>query len=752
MLRLLLLFIICAFFVGPANAAVNTADPVSPVKLIFIHHSCGENWLADPDQWEQHQGGGLGQTIMEHNYFVSDTNYGWGPNNIGDSTDIGFWWDWFRGSNRATYMQALYTEYDQHPSAFASEPVYYSRLNQDPGGENSIIMFKSCYPNSNLGGSPSDAATTGSNPLRGQDSYSQYHTVANAKGIYNDLLEYFATRQDKLFIAVTQPPLLQSDTTTPQAANARALTNWLVNDWLDNYSHNNVQVFDFFNVLTSNGGNFSTNDMGQVSGNHHRYYNGAVEHLQTVSSNVAAYPEGGWDSHPSAAGNKKAASEFGSLINIYYHCWQGSGDCPLGSGPQPQKSTDIPAVRSLLLAEDKQTPSEGVLRSSDLVYQGAFAYPTAEEWTYSGQAMAYYPSGDPSGEDDGYPGSLFAGGSMNDETGDLVGEIDIPAPVSADNFASLPTARVLQSLTDITGGIKDNCTYNEECIYRDMDGLAYLPSIDKVIWNLNDWYNTSAYDQDSLGWSDTDLSNAQGAWHIGPRGNEVYHVAKSCDYLFLAPQSFADTHLGGMRLIAGNTRNAGANGGSQGPTLYASAPWNYSPQPNPGQAIDALALLYYRERVNCVWDEWPDINESPTAGQCDFPDYRGNDHWRGGAWIDLNGKAGIIIVGRKGLGDNCYADTECGDACDDSQGYHAYPYQPQMLFYDPQDIVDVISDAVDPWTVLPAETYSLESHFFNPGCASAGAVAYDESRGIVYVAEQEAGPYGETAVHVWKVQ
>jgi len=41
------------------------------------------------------------------------------------------------------------------------------------------------------------------------------------------------------------------------------VANWLVNDWLAGYPYNNVAVFDFYNVLTSNGGNTNTN--GDVS-------------------------------------------------------------------------------------------------------------------------------------------------------------------------------------------------------------------------------------------------------------------------------------------------------------------------------------------------------------------------------------------------------------------------------------------------------------------------------------------------------
>ena len=306
---MLALVLLCVGSMDLASAA-NTNAPTSTVKLIFIHHSCGENWLAD---WD----GGLGIALRDSNYFVSDTNYGWGPSSIGDNTDIGNWWDWFRGTSSATYLSALYAESDQNSD--------YSRLATDPGGENEIIMFKSCYPNSGLGGNSNDPPTTGNNPLRGQDAYSEYMTVANAKGIYNDILTYFATHQDRLFIAITAPPQSVNDIEGNNAANARAFNNWLVNDWLGSYTYNNVAVFDFFNVLTSNGGDANTNDVGQETGNHHRWWNSAVQHIQTVNNDTAAYSPDGWDGHPTSAGNQKATAEFIDLLNIYYNSWQGTG-------------------------------------------------------------------------------------------------------------------------------------------------------------------------------------------------------------------------------------------------------------------------------------------------------------------------------------------------------------------------------------------------------------------------------------------
>jgi hypothetical protein len=294
-----------------ALSALDPSAPASPVKLIFIHHSCGENWLAD---WD----GGLGLALMDNNYFVSDTYYGWGPKAaelgtpIGDATATGQWWNWFLGPSRDTIWDALTAE---------SEPqTEYSRLPENPGGPNRIVMFKSCFPNSAVGGSPSDPPVSGSNPLEGEWDGSEFLTVGTAKRVYLDLLPFFESHPETLFIAVTAPPLLADETTPEQAANARALNRWLVEDWLEGYPLANVGVFDFYNVLTSNGGNPEVNDAGSETGNHHRYRAGQIEYITDQGGNTSAYAWEG-DSHPLPAGNQKATEEFVPLLNILYNRW-----------------------------------------------------------------------------------------------------------------------------------------------------------------------------------------------------------------------------------------------------------------------------------------------------------------------------------------------------------------------------------------------------------------------------------------------
>jgi hypothetical protein len=386
------------------------------------------------------------------------------------------------------------------------------------------------------------------------------------------------------------------------------------------------------------------------------------------------------------------------------------------------------------------------LHAHHLVYKGAFAFPrnsSGNDWTYGGHALAYYPRGDRQSVPDGYPGSLYTVGHAWYQ---LVGEISIPRPVISGNYESLPRAAVLRSQVDITGGRLDNCIYydedgnGQECLYREVAGLEYLPNINRIVWNLRDWYNVGGQDLDSLGWSNLKMRRARGMWYIGPRFSSEFHNGKTCDYLFLAPESFASTCLEGKRLISGNHRGAGAFGGSQGPTLYALAPWeDGKPQP-PRAELDALALVYYPEVLECI--------ENPEL--CHFPGYRTADIWAGGAWIEAGDKSAVLIFGRKGLGPNYYGPGNLD--CDPYKGWHADPYEPQILFYDPADIVKVREGAMKPWQVVPYEVAVPRGVMLAGDCASFGAVAYDSKRRMIYATEPGAGEWGAVAVHVWQVK
>jgi hypothetical protein len=310
----------------PPPKNLNPSAPSAPVRLVFIHHSVGED-LGRAD------GGRLRGALNDNGYYAVDTNYEWGPADldagdakIGDHTDIGHWSSWFLGPNRETYLKALYTNSHLTDS-------WETNAIADPGGENSVVLFKSCFLSgmriSGNAGDPPIAEGT-ANPIKGQPYTEEAsYTVANAKGLYRDLLAYFASRQDRLFVLLTTPPSHQGEVSAVEAQNLRALNQWLVRKWLASYPHRNVAVLDFHTVLTSNGGNTEQNDLGAATGGHHRLAAGQ-KHVENSlgTSDFLQYASSGPDSHPTSAGLQKATGELLPLLNVAYHCWKGSGECP----------------------------------------------------------------------------------------------------------------------------------------------------------------------------------------------------------------------------------------------------------------------------------------------------------------------------------------------------------------------------------------------------------------------------------------
>ena len=713
---------------GVCAGVDSPAPPPAPLKLIFIHHSCGENWLADED-------GGLGIALRENGYFVSDVNYGWGSpcaacedcwGAIGDCTDILHWDDWFSGPGSGVHLQALSTEFVQHAA-------YTRDLDPDPSRENEIILFKSCYPNSNLGGRPGDPPGT-----------AEGLTVGSAKSIYNRILECFATRPDKLFVAITAPPVAPVDR-WEDPANARAFNDWLVRDWLADYPHGNVAVFDFYNVLTSNGGDPFTSDVDREAGNHHRWWNGAVQHLQTVDSDLAAYPSG--DSHPTTAGNRKATAEFVPLLNVFTRRWRGAVDPNVDAIP-PAAATTAPSAPpeqpgpAAAPASTAVEPTDGLelLQPSDLRYLGAFRLPPDPEgmgWEWGGAALAYSPDGDPGGSDDGFPGSLF--GTGHDWT-QHVSEIAIPVPVISPgkDVKGLPTAATLQGFADVRQGL-----FPEMELPR--AGLAYLPApVDQTAGKLAFCWAPHMGDETANlthGGCELDLSDPRpvGPWRVG-----AWPEAVTADYLFSVPPSWARANAPGMTLATGRYRDGGQ--GAQGPSLFALGPWNGENPPPPGHVLPAVPLVLY--------------DDVTTPNAVTLEGYHHADEWSGGAWLTAGEKAAVVFVGTKGIGACWYG---CADGtvwpeappypaeCED-RGWWSTGFEGRILFYRPDDLAAVARGELPPSAPQPYAWLNLDPVLFHVTFGQQkghlGAAAFDRDRGLLYVMEPLVDE-DRPIVHVW---
>ena len=184
-------------------------------KLLFLHHSVGSIWLNE---------GNLKAALMANGFAVHDATYG---DEIGQETDVCHWVPKFQKD-----MDKI-LKFDQHPNGYYSD-----------GTENDIIMFKSCYPNSNI-------VDEGEGP---GDPLDKTRTIANYKAVFDNLKETFKKYPDKKFIYVTAPPLVPAETTPDKTVRARKFNEWLKLEFVPQYREetglNNFYVFDFFDVLS----------------------------------------------------------------------------------------------------------------------------------------------------------------------------------------------------------------------------------------------------------------------------------------------------------------------------------------------------------------------------------------------------------------------------------------------------------------------------------------------------------------------
>jgi hypothetical protein len=208
--------------------------------MVWHHHSTGDSILD----------GGLRDALKANNIDFHDINYEEAAVDgyiIGDFTDPP---DFPKNFNTPKYFEAIKT------------------WELSGKKKHDIIMFKSCYPASNI---KSDTML---------DQYKKY---------YNSMLPTFKKNPDILFIAMSTPPLVKASTTPENAKRARQWSKWLSTEYGKDIP--NVKVFDLFNSLA------------------------ILEGKPDSSTLVPQFSENSNDSHPIKAGAKAVTRMFMPWLN-----------------------------------------------------------------------------------------------------------------------------------------------------------------------------------------------------------------------------------------------------------------------------------------------------------------------------------------------------------------------------------------------------------------------------------------------------
>jgi hypothetical protein len=383
-------------------------------------------------------------------------------------------------------------------------------------------------------------------------------------------------------------------------------------------------------------------------------------------------------------------------------------------------------------------PPHQAIQPSDLEYVGAFRLPDGPEgigWPWSGEALTYYPGGDPAGPPDGYPGSLFGTGHNWNQ---WVSEISIPVPIDSptQDLNDLNVATTLQDFRNIRGDLFNHLNFE---IPR--AGLQYLPAQgQQVTGKLHFCWGQHLQEEGEAathGWCELDLSTPlpAGAWYLGNISNYATN-----DYLFAIPQDWADANTPGMYLATGRFRDGGWSG--QGPSLFAYGSWGQGQAPAPGSRLPAIPLLWY------------DSSHVDAGSAHTMVDYHHSDEWTGGAWLTSGDKAALLFVGTKGQGDCWYgnADGPCLD-CED-RGWWSDRFVGQMLFYDPADLASVARGEIETWAPQPYAALDIDEYLYHIESSQQkhhlGAAGFDRERSLLYVFEPLVDQ-DKPLVHTWRI-
>jgi len=183
-------------------------DEAGTVSVLFLHHSVGRYLI---------QKGGMRAALRDSGIAFWDHDY----NYIGLT----------RPDGESAGYSYLISEDNTDPDGL--ERLFTQKVRELPWNaisglmQHDVLVFKSCFPASRIAS---------------EDQLEAY------KGHYALIRDFADQHPEKLFIALTTPPLNPAATDSEAAARARAFASWLASeDYLD--GHPNVQTFDLFDAL-----------------------------------------------------------------------------------------------------------------------------------------------------------------------------------------------------------------------------------------------------------------------------------------------------------------------------------------------------------------------------------------------------------------------------------------------------------------------------------------------------------------------
>jgi len=202
-----------ALIVGMVGTAGGQGSAGGPTRIIFMHHSTGWGLI-----WQ----GGVREALTDLGYEFWDHDYN-DPGLTGPDGELtGENWDVPDDNTDPNGWHDIFAQRVTDPP----QNTFSHMLTFD------VIIFKSCFPNADI---------------QSEEQFEEY------RGYFLDIRDVIDQHPDRLFIALTIPPLTPNSTSPEAAARARRWAEYLTSDeFLE--GHPNLAVFDFYSLLADENG------------------------------------------------------------------------------------------------------------------------------------------------------------------------------------------------------------------------------------------------------------------------------------------------------------------------------------------------------------------------------------------------------------------------------------------------------------------------------------------------------------------
>lgn len=411
---------------------------------------------------------------------------------------------------------------------------------------------------------------------------------------------------------------------------------------------------------------------------------------------------------------------------------------------QSMQTKLLSAIGSLVLGAILTAPvfaatanpqNEPMLTQNDLIYEGSFQLPNGPtnqtSFAFTGNGLAY----------DAADNSLFITGHSWYQ---YTAEISIPTPVQAQNISSLPTAKLLQPLTDALDG-NLNAIAPTDAASKSIGG--YLVYNGKLIISAFDFYDASGVQSTSHFVRSLTLSapnTLQGPYRVGTQ-----YPGFVSGYMALIPPEWQP--LFGGPALTGNCCLNIVSVQSNGPAASVFDPSQLGSQTT--TPATPVVGYPYSEKLS-AWASTSDVfNGTTQITGLVFP----------------QGTSSVLFFGRQGTGTFCYGpgtsdpsqagqpadngvDQWCYDPTEGAKGGHAYPYFYQVWEYNANDLLKVKQGLESQYSVKPYSIWQLHLPFTTAATQiSIGGAAYNSSTNTIYLLQRCVGAGCTSVIDVFKV-